>query len=376
MRKPVILIIENSVDVTGALKSIVRIAHDLQPFFDFVFVIPTKSKGRFWIEKFGFHKIHELRMLELSKRMFSLIFYVPFLLVNSLLLVRIIKRERVTLIHSNDLYNMLPVMIRMMGNRTPYVCHIRFMPDHFPPWIFNFWMKRHICYAENIVAVSNSVVKLLPKHPKISMIYGELPDKEIHPNEVSKKPYFVFLYLSNFMTGKGQDFALEAFARIHRAIPDWRLRFVGSDMGLEKNRDYHAKLVEQSKKLGVAEKIEWLGFTNDVEWEYKDADIVLNFSESESFSSTCLEALFFGRPLIASNCGGPSEIIDHGVTGTLVENKNVAAMGLAMEELAIQIDKRKAMSVAARNVVRQRFSVENTSFRLKEIFTSALERSK
>jgi len=375
MKKTVILVIENSIDVTGALKSIVRIAYDLQPFFDFIFVIPKKSKGRFWIEKFGFNKIYELRMIELSKRLFSFLLYFPFLLMNALSLIRIIKQERVTLIHSNDLYNMLPVVIRLLGNPTPYVCHIRFMPDHFPAWIFNFWIKRHLRYAEQVVAVSKSVSNLLPQHPKISVIYGELPLGESYHFHGKDRIYFVFLYLSNFMTGKGQELALEAFAQVHKGLPNWRLRFVGSDMGLKKNKEYVRKLMSLSEKLNIAEKIEWAEFTNDVEWEYKHADIVLNFSQSESFSITCLEALYYGRPLIASDCGGPAEIIDHGVTGILVPNKNIKEMAEAMKQMALQSDKREAMGTAARIVVREKFSVENTSFRLKEIFSWVLDRN-
>ena len=49
-KKPVILIVENSIDVTGALKSITRTAYDLKGAFDFHFVIPKKSRGRTWIE--------------------------------------------------------------------------------------------------------------------------------------------------------------------------------------------------------------------------------------------------------------------------------------------------------------------------------------
>lgn len=100
------------------------------------------------------------------------------------------------------------------------------------------------------------------------------------------------------MMGKGQDFALQSFAQVHETLPNWKLRLVGGDMGLKKNRDYIAKLKREAKRLNMERKIEWIAFTEDVELEYKQADIVLNFSESESFSITCLEALYFGRPLI------------------------------------------------------------------------------
>ena len=65
-------------------------------------------------------------------------------------------------------------------------------------------------------------------------------------------------------------------------------------------------------------------------------DVVLNFSESESFSLVCLEALANGKPLIATKCGGPQEIIRHLENGILVENKDVLAMSQAIIKLAVE----------------------------------------
>jgi L-malate glycosyltransferase len=369
--KPTILIIDNSIDLTGALKSIIRTAFNLQSFFEFVFVIPQNSKGRFWIKDIGLNAIYELPIVELSRRLSSLALYIPFLLVNAFRLIRLIEKENVSLMHVNDLYNLLPIVARALGNSTPYICHIRFMPDRFPPWLFNFWLKLHLRYAEKIVTVSQSAANLLPRHPKISVIYDVLPQEELGsllPVEFKNKAYFVFLYLANFIAGKGQGFALSAFAEIHENLPNWKLRFVGSDMGLKKNMNYIRRLKGQAGELNIADKIEWTEFTNDVEWEYKHADIVLNFSESESFSKTCLEALYYGRPLIATDCGGPSEIIDHGVTGVLVPNRNTVAMAKEMMKMAWEKDRREIMGLEARMAVRKKFSEENTTLRLKSVY--------
>ena len=80
-------------------------------------------------------------------------------------------------------------------------------------------------------------------------------------------------------------------------------------------------------------QVEWHAFAEKISEEYLDAAIVLNFSESESFSLTCLEAMFYGRPVIATRSGGPSEIIDHNESGILVDVKDVDAMANAMTNL-------------------------------------------
>ncbi len=375
--RPVVLIIENSIAVTGALKSITRTAYDLKDTFDFRFVIPKNSTGRFWIEGKGFSVIYELPMMELSKRLSSLLLYLPFLTLNAFRLRKIVRREKAAIIHVNDLYNLLPVVLRLFGNKTPYVCHIRFLPNRFPSCLFNFWLKLHLYYASRLVAVSKSVLGMLPYHAKLIVIHNELPVEERFAERIlpiAHKPPYTFLYLSNFMVGKGQNFALEAFAKVHVDLPDWRLRFVGGDMGLAKNRQYKLELRERAKSLGLLESIDWMGFTEEVEREYKQADIVLNFSESESFSITCLEALYFGSPVIATDCGGPSEIIDDRQTGILVANRNSDAMAMAMKELALDEELRVALSTRAKEAVRVKFSIENTSLKLKEVYMSVLLR--
>ena len=89
-------------------------------------------------------------------------------------------------------------------------------------------------------------------------------------------------------------------------------------MGLEKNKKFKAELIELSKSLGVNHQVDWMDFTDQMREEYLKACFVINFSESESFSLTCLEALYFGRPVIATRCGGPEEIIDEKESGFLV----------------------------------------------------------
>ena len=371
MSKPRILIIENSIDVTGALKSITKAAFDLKADYDFQFVVPSGSRGKYLLRERGFQPIHELPMKEISRRFLSMILYLPYLIVNTIRLKKIIRRNQISIIHVNDLYNLLPVMLHLSGTKIPYVCHIRFLPDRFPPWLFNFWLRLHFRYASRIVAVSHSVSKMLPEHPKFVVIHNELPIEERFPDySNTSKANETFLYLSNFMDGKGQNFALKAFAKVHEQLPSWKLRFVGGDMGLQKNKTYRSQLQQLAKSLGIAEKIEWSEFTEVVEIEYKLADIVLNFSESESFSITCVEALFFGKPLIATDCGGPAEIIDHGESGILVENRNLNAMSEAMLLLAQNKELRDKFSIEGKKRSRNRFSIERTSYRLRDIYNS------
>lgn len=372
MNRPRILIVENSVAVTGALKAILNSAYRLRDQVDFQFVLPKNSSARSKVESFGFPVVEELDMVEIRKNLRALLLYVPYLIRNAIKLRRLVKENNIDVIHVNDLYNLIVPMARLLGLSIPYVSHIRFLPNRFPRALFSFWMNVHLRYAEKLIAVSETLKSALPDNPKIEMIYDSLEVNERLPDRSGNQNSKVFLYLANFIPGKGQDYGLAAFVKIHERISDWRMRFVGDDMGLEKNKTFleQLKVIAQTSK--VEKKIDWLGFTDDVESEYKASDIVLNFSESESFSMTCAEALFFGIPVIAANSGGPAEIIDNNRTGILVENGNVGDMAHAMLLLASDEFLRKTMQENSRIVIREKFSVKNTSALLMAVYNSCL----
>lgn len=373
MTKLRILIIENSVAVTGALKAILNAANNLKADFDFRFVIPKNAQTKMLIESAGF-PVEQWRLVELSKKLWPLIVYLPQLLINAFKLKRTVKRMEIDLVHVNDLYNLIPAAAVCVGMRVRYVSHVRFLPNRFPKMLFSVWMKIQLRFAQQVIAVSQTLKNSLPEHPKITMIYDGLPVSNQVPPMADKEPAFTFLYLSNFIEGKGQHYALEAFERIHTKIPEWKLRFVGGDMGQKKNRLYLQELQAHAQKAGLSEKVEWAGFTDRVETEYRSADIVINFSDSESFSMTCAEALYYGVPTLASDSGGPAEIIDHSLTGWLVPNKNVAAMSEAMLKLAQDSNLRETMSRHAAASVRRKFSPENTAARLGELYRLSLQK--
>lgn len=374
MKKPKILIIENSIDVTGALKSILKTSSDLRDMFEFVFVIPKGSKSKTLIRDKQFDPIFEIRMREIRRQFSALLLYLPFLVINSFRLRRIIKQNDISLVHVNDLYNLLPVIVRLFGLNIPYICHVRFMPDKFPPLLFKCWLFLHLKFAERVIVVSQSLLNKLPNHPKLLLIHNELPEIENYPLQIkpTNQPNCTFLYLANFISGKGHNYALDAFVKVHQRLANWKLRFVGGDMGLNKNKLYKEELQLFAKLNGIDEKIEWVEFTNDVELEYKMGDVILNFSESESFSITCLEALYFGRPLIATDCGGPSEIIDHLESGILVRNRDVDAMANAMMELAENAELRDRFSIEGRKRSRNKFGLERTSHKLGDVYKTIL----
>ena len=372
MTRPRVLIIENSTAITGALKSIIRSSEGLQIVdYNFIFLLPKNSRATQYVRGLGF-EVYEFPMKELRKNIFSLFRYLPFLIYNTIKLSQLIAKLKIDLINVNDFYNLLPALYKSFGGKVPYVCYVRFLPSKFPTALVKLWCACHNHYTSKMIAVSEVVKRELPFKNNVVVIGNELPSDHVSFTAATST---VILYPANYIQGKGHEYALQSFASIHKKHPQWKLKFIGGDMGLQKNKDFKKSLVELAHKLNISEQVEWHDFANNISTEYIQACFVLNFSESESFSMTCLEAMFYGRPVIATRSGGPSEIIDQNETGILVDIKDITAMARAMDYLIVNSDKREIMAHHAYLSVREKFSYANTVEKLGEVYENALKTS-
>jgi glycosyltransferase involved in cell wall biosynthesis len=354
-----IIIVDSSIAFTGAFKCAVNEAELLSPRHTFVFVLPERSVLKPFLEEKGF-KVYMLPMVEIAKSSSSLLKYFPALFKNARVLNKIVKAEKADVVQMNDFYNMLGVMMRRLGFQGRLITYVRFLPSSRPKPLMKIWSYMAQKYSDNVITVSDVALRELPPHPKNVRIFDpvkleeKLPVKEYGGNGET----IDILYQGNYIRGKGQDAGLEAFALAYRQNPKLRIKFAGGDMGLEKNRLFKQQLEDRVAELELKDVVTFTTFANTVEQGMKEADIVLNFSESESFSMVCLEASFYGTALIATRCGGPEEIIIDGETGFLVPLHDYAAASGAILKLC-DPELRKRFALAAKKTVRERFPVEN-----------------
>ena len=373
--KPRILVVENSLYVTGSLKSAIINAEHLRNEFTFVFLIPKQSAVAGFISSKGF-PVRTLPFLEISRNWKNLLAYVPVLFMNAIRFLKVVREEKIDIIHVNDFYNLVPALARLLGSKAPLICHIRFMPDRFPSVLVKIWYGLYSKMAVNIIAVSTAVVRQLTEKEHVVVIADPLPTQRTEPKIIEQKPEVRLLYLAHYIPGKGQNFAIAAFKNAIQAGVKARLRFVGSHFDDPKFLDYFKSLVQAAKEKRIDQLIEWGSFTLDVEKEIKEADIVLNFSESESFSMTCLESLYFGTPVIATDSGGPSGIIQNNKTGWLVPNRDVNAMSKAIIDVAQNWVLRADVSRNAYLYVLEKYKPANTTGILGAIYQNALTKWK
>jgi L-malate glycosyltransferase len=362
-----VLIIDNSLHYTGAFKSIYCVTQHIKDI-QVSYALPAKSAliSRLKEENQNVIGVH---YLEISRSL-NVLFYFPVLLWNSIRIIKFIKKEKIQIVHVNDLYNMCGVVAKILLPRIKVIHHVRLMPDSYLKKIYPSLCKIVARFSTKIITVSLAVQKGLHRLGVDSLvIYDAIPPLEQYPEKVVNLEVkeTSLLYLSNFILGKGHNHAIEAFRIAKQSVPDIQLIFAGGYLNLERNLMYKKSLIDKVKNLKL-DGVIFLDFENDVERLIKSADIFLNFSESESFSLTCLEALTYGVPLIASNSGGPAELFEHEQSGLLVPNCDIQKMANAI----IRLTKDKTLQVkyaaAGKAYVQSKFNLSQTSQSIRNLY--------
>ena len=153
---------------------------------------------------------------------------------------------------------------------------------------------------------------------------------------------FVLVSVGRFAQIKRFDRLLRAFALATADAPSARLYLLG-DGGLRRD------LESLAAELGVAARVSFVGWADDVAAWYAAADAIVNSSDNEGTPLALIEAAASRRPAIATRVGGVSDVVDDGVTGLLVEREDLAGLARAIVRMASDAELRDRMGDAARD---------------------------
>jgi glycosyltransferase involved in cell wall biosynthesis len=131
---------------------------------------------------------------------------------------------------------------------------------------------------------------------------------------------------------KGQDVFLHAFARAF-ARGEERARIVGAPLFGEQR--YDEGLRHLVSRLGIAERVDFAGFTEDIAGELARLDVLVHASRlPEPLGQVVPEGMRAGLPVVAADAGGPAELIAAGETGFLFPPGDVGALAETLTTLA------------------------------------------
>jgi glycosyltransferase involved in cell wall biosynthesis len=166
---------------------------------------------------------------------------------------------------------------------------------------------------------------------------------------------------------KGPDLLVQAMPKVLAEFPQARLVLAGKG-------SYTTQLITMVQEAGLEEAIQLAGFISDETRNelYAVADIAVFPSRYEPFGIVALEAMAAGTPVVVSNVGGLSEVVDHGVTGLRAET-TPDAIADAILDILHHPDLAAERARRAQNVVRTQYSWESIADRTLEVYRELLE---
>jgi L-malate glycosyltransferase len=369
-----ILIVDGSMGFTGAFKSIWTSTIELKDKFNFYFAIPVNSANEDRLIQYQ-SAIIRLRFVELSKSIYALIFYLPTLLVNSIKIIKFINSNEIKIVHINDIYNMIGVIVKVLKPRVIVIYHVRLLPTSYIHNLYPYFQKLISKHANHIICVSNAVAAHFTSTSKMSVIYDAIQQPR-HKKKIEDKSAISILYLANYVPGKGQEYAIEAFRQASEQVNGMSIVFAGGFLTKNKNKLFRKRLEDMAKNSGYSNKFEFKDFITNTTKQIIEADILLNFSDSESFSLTTLEALTLGTPCIVTDSGGPTEIVEHEISGLVVPCKDIPKMAHAIIKLSSSLSLRKKFSDNGIKRAEKVFNLKNSTMVLYSIYNGLLSRNK
>ena len=158
---------------------------------------------------------------------------------------------------------------------------------------------------------------------------------------------------SRLAAWKGQHVLLEALAAFP---PDVHALLVGT--ALFEEEAYAATLRRRAETLGLADRVHFLGFRDDIPALLHLVDVVVHTSTApEPFGRVVVEGMLAGRPVVAAGAGGVLEIIEDGTTGLLVAPGEAGALAQAIDHLLSNPETARTLADAGQAAALERFSL-------------------
>ena len=290
-------------------------------------------------------------------------------------------RPDVVLAHFGDVgLRLLPITSR---RGVPLVLHVhgadvssRLARDRWYRWS----LKRSLPRFSAVVVVGSHQREWVSKQGvaehRLHLIPCGVPVARFSPQRRSKREGVRFITVCRLVPQKGVAQCIDAFARVHREFEHSTLYVVGD--GPERSR-----LEALAADYGLRDAVTFTGALNsqEVRDQMQEADVFLQHSLThasgwvEGFGVSIAEAASMALPVVVTRSGGiPDQVID-GVTGYLVEERDVRAMARAMRRLAGSQEQRQRMGDAGRARMIKCFDTDRQVAQLERVLVDAATRT-
>lgn len=303
-------------------------------------------------------------------------------LINARRLATEFKREKCDLVILHTGREMLVSVIAKLLSRPRikliYQQHMHLSGskrDMFHSWEyrhFDAWIAPLLMYAARVaLQTSISSAKIFPIPFGIdTTLFSHLENKrEVLRNQLSIPPDAKLVgVVGRLDPKKGQDILLRAAAILHESGIEIHILFAGDTTHAE-GEAYSNLLHSLAVLMQIENRVHFLPHTEDVAAVYAALDIFALTSHSETYGMVTIEAMASGLPVIGTDDGGTSELIDHEVNGLLVNPIDPEDLALALKRLLSDPNMARRLGINARKDVLAYYSKEVQCSRLESLFS-------
>lgn len=287
-------------------------------------------------------------------------------------LAEIIKLEKIDIVHARS---RVPAWIAYIacyktGCKFVTTCH-GYYSNHFFSRVMGWGRK--VIVASHVIGrhmiddfnVSDEKIKYIARGVDLDIF-------TFNPSYLKVRSHFTIAIIGRLTPIKGHIYFLKAISRIIRLIPKVKVLIVGDPS--PGKQGYKSQLQLLIRQLGISNYVEFLGRRSDIPDLLANVDVVILPSiVPEAFGRVIIEAQAVGVPVIASNIGGISEVIDDRETGLLVPAKDVDALSEAILEL--KQNRQLVMNIVrkARQKIEKVYSLKQMAERTIEVYEQILK---
>ncbi len=252
------------------------------------------------------------------------------------------------------------VLAKVLSKKKPHLVQTRNMTmTRFKNDFYHKWLYKNIDMMHAVTnQVKEQIERFVPQsvRPKIKMVYMGVKEPKVDEKRVEELKHkygitdeeFVVGIVGRIEEGKGQWLLIEALEKLQN--PNIKALVVGHTM----DEGYLSELKEKVKGYGIERQVIFTGFTKEVNEHFRLCDASALATKQETFGLVVIEAMVNEVVVVATNKGGPLEIIDDGVDGLLFE-RDAEDLSKRLQWLYENQTKAKEMAKRAKHKVLEKF---------------------
>ncbi|WP_218079973.1 glycosyltransferase [Anthocerotibacter panamensis] len=263
---------------------------------------------------------------------------VPELLRVQAQLRRIFAQHRTDLLQTNTLKAHVLGSLAVLGSRTPLVWHLQDLITQrgdnrtLLELCARLVRPRIVCISEavrqDLPPALQVQAQVIPNGVDVQALHARVTGLEVRRAFGIPPEAFLVGMVGHLIPWKGHRHLLAAAQALRGGHPELYYLCVGGE--ILQFRGEQQRLEEQARRLGVADRVTFTGAQTDVADFMQAFDLLALPSEHEPFGRVLIEAMAFGKPIVATQGGGVPEIVCAGETGLLVPVADADALAKAL----------------------------------------------